>query len=314
MTKRQGELLAALRDASPGGATAKLCALLADDLLERAIGDLVTPRVTAEHVVKILAAGAAGPAAARRLTAPVLEWAETYRDDKQPLGKLVPPEIAGAARDLAAHGFTPDRKVVQALLASDPVHRFMREAMSEALMAYAKGTPMSGLVGLGKKMAEAAVARTGALGAAIERGTNDVVDTALAALLERVTDVLTDPRRARDQAALRRALVDATLGLRARDGAREGERARPLEIAEIVRRHASAWAARPEAASELEDVIVAALGDDLGRPARELLIELGVLAAVRAALVDGLGRALRPALHGEAFAAWLAELTGEARG
>jgi hypothetical protein len=307
-------LLARLADDAPGGARARLAALVADELLARPVGELVAPRAVAEAGVALCAAGAASDEAVARLAKPAVDLADDLHDDSERLSALVPADIVHTVRDLAAHPYTPDRKVAEKLMSSDVVRQALREAIAAALEATTQKSPVGGLMGLGKKMAEQAMARSGALGAMIESKSSELVDAALAALLERVVDIVCDPARAKEQAALRRALVDSALGLRGRDLARELRRSQPLKIAAIVRKHVGAWAARPEAVDELEDLVRRLVADDLPRPAGEVLAELGLAAPARAALQASIERAMAPVVRAPAFAAWLDELLHGAQG
>jgi hypothetical protein len=285
----------------------KFIALLADDLLARPIGELVAPRALAESFRRLLLAVCESDAAILRVLQPLLAFAEAAHEGKERVRDLVPREINATLHDLADYPYTPDRHVVSRLLAADPVKQFLRDLVAESIEAFTGKlkTPLAGLTGLGK-----AVGLGGIMGAAqdrLSRGSSELIDVALDALLARLVDQLCDPRNARDQAALRIALLDALLGLRARDLARELERARPVDLAELVRQHVRAWAERADAVDELVKLVDAAIAADFAVPLGEAATAWGIHAAVRAALVDGLGRLLLPFLRSPAFAAWRSE-------
>jgi hypothetical protein len=291
----------------------QLIHLLADDVLARPIGELVAPRAAAEQFRRMLVAICASDAAILRILAPVLAYAEAVHEEKARVRDLLPPEIQATLHDLAEYEYTPDRHVVSRLLASDPVKQFMRDLVAESIDAFSSKlkAPLAGIMGLGKAAAETAKSRTGALGALmgaaqdrLSRGSSDVIDAALDALLARLVDQLCDPKHAREQAALRTALLDSALALRARDVARELERARPMDVAEIIREHVGAWAARPEAVDDVVKLLDAAIAADFAQPLGEAAQAWGIHAAVKAALVDGLGRLLLPFLRSPAFVAW----------
>jgi hypothetical protein len=294
----------------------KLIHLLADDLLARPIGELVAPRQAAETFRRLVAAVCDSDAAILRLLAPILAAAEAAHDDKARLRDLLPPEINATLHDLADYRYTPDRHIVSKLLASDPVKQFMRDLVAESIEAFSGKlkAPLAGIMGFGKAAADSAKARTGALGALVgaaqdrlTRGSSDVIDAALDALLARLVDQLCDPKNAREQAALRTAVLDSALALRARDVARELERARPLDVAEIVRGHVRRWAARPEAVDDVVRLLDTAIAADFAQPLGEAAQAWGLHAPVRAALIEGLGRLLHPFLKSPAFAAWQKE-------
>jgi hypothetical protein len=294
----------------------RLIHLLVDDVLARPIGELVAPRAAAESFRRLVLAVCDSDAAVFRILQPVLAFAEAAREDKARVRELVPAEINATLHDLAEWPYTPDRHVVGRLLASDPVKQLLRELVAESIEAFTGKlkTPLAGIVGLGKAVGE----RTGALGALansmvgaaqdrLSKGSADVIDAALDALLARLIEQLSDPRHARDQAALRVALLDSGLALRARDLARELERARPVELAELVRGHVRAWARRPEATAEVVRLIDAALAADFAQPLGDAATGWGLHAAVRHALTDALGRLLLPFLGSSAFLAWQKE-------
>jgi len=293
-----------------------LIALLVDDVLARPIGELVAPRALAENCRRILLAVCDSDAAIVRLLQPVLAAAEAAHEGKERVRDLVPPEVNATLHDLAHYAYTPDRHVVSRLLASDPVKQFMRDLVAESIDAFTSKikSPIAGIVGLGKAAAETAKARTGALGALVgaaqdrlTKGSSDVVDAALDALLARLVDQLCDPKNAREQAALRVALLDSALALRARDVARELERARPMEVAEIVRAHVRRWAARPEAVDDVVRLLDAGIAADFAQPLGEAATAWGIHAAVKVTLHDALARLLLPFLRSPAFAAWQKE-------
>ncbi len=302
----------------PADPEERLIALLVDDVLARSIGELVAPRALAESFRRTVLAVCDSEAAVLRILQPLLAAAEAAREDKDKarVRDVLPREINATLHDLAEWPYTPDRHVVSRLLASDPVKQFMRDLVAESIDAFTSKikSPLAGIVGLGKAAAESAKARTGALGALVgaaqdrlSKGSSDVVDAALDALLARLVDQLCDPKNARDQAALRVALLDSALALRARDLGRELERARPVEAAEIVRAHVRAWAVRPDAVDEVVRLLDAAIAADFTQSLGEAAQAWGIHAAVRAALVDGLGRLLLPFLRSPAFTAWQKE-------
>jgi hypothetical protein len=294
------------------GPRAQLGGLIIDELLARPVGALVDARGLAHTLVPIIAAAAASDELVARFVDPVVDLVDALHDESERLAQLLPRDVVHTVRDLAAHPYTPERKVVERLLGSDALRQALTEALAAALDATAQKSPMGGLMGLGRKMAAEAVAKSGALGAMIESKSAELVDAALGALLERVVDIVTDPRRAKEQAAIRRALCDSILALRGRDVARELRRVQPARIAEIVRRHVATWAGRgDEAEAELSALIERLVGDDRARPAGEVLDELGLGEGVRAALLARLDRELSAVVRTQTFAVWLGRLVEE---
>jgi hypothetical protein len=285
----------------------RLIDLLVDDLLARPIGELVAPRAAAESFRRLVLAVSASDAAVLRILQPVLAYAEAVHEEKKRVRDLLPAEINATIHDLAEWPYTPDRHVVSKLLASEPVKEFARGLVSESIEAFTGKlkTPLAGITGLGK-----AVGLGGLMGAAtdrLSRGSSDMIDAALDALLAKLVDQMCDPKNARSQAELRVAFLDSGLALRARDVARELERARPVELSEVVRKHVHAWATRPEATDDVVKLIDAAIAADFTQPLGEAATAWGIHAAVRAALHDALGRLLLPFLQSPAFAAWQKE-------
>ncbi len=291
--------------------------LLVADVLARPIGELVSPRAAAESFRKVVLAVSGSEAAVMRIVAPLLTVAEEAANDKRRVRELLAPELIATLRELADWPYTPDRRVVEKLLASDQVKQFARELVAESIEAFTGKlkSPISGIMGFGKAAAETARKSTGALGAfagsmvasaqdRFSKGSGEVIDAALDALLARLIEQVCDPKHAKEQAALRMALLESGLALRARDLARELERTRPVEAAELIRGHVHAWASRPDAVEEVVQLLDAVLAADFAEPLGEAARAWGVHAAVRGALHDGLGRLLLPFFRSKAFAGW----------
>jgi hypothetical protein len=318
-------ILAKLRDASPEGAVARLAALLVDDAMGRTIGELVGVRAGAAALKDILRAFAANDAAEARVVRAVTEAEERIGVEKRPLGSFVPPALKMGARELAAVPLTPSRDVVMRLVDREPVRKLVRAQVTDTLVAFGRraASPMAdnplarGLGGLGK-LAMGQASKPGAFGALasavsgeverqVEKRAADFADTAVDGILSGLADQISDPSRAKEQAAVRQALIEGVLELTGAEVLALGRGPTASRVA-VARRALAAWVADDSFERDVESFAGALLAQEAARTLGEVLAELGLRDVVAARAKELVLPRVAAVVGGEPFAQWLGSL------
>lgn len=312
-------------------ATRALAEAIVAGLREERLRDVLDPAELSEALVRWAAAlSAEGPISARVERA-IDEGLVALAKERRPLGKVLPEAARRSALEAADRSFTIDRDVLRKVLDRPPVRRLLRELFFDALVAFgekvrapvADSSIARSFGGLGKFAAEKVKERTGSLGqlasgvAGAVRGeverqwdkrSVEVADAALHGILGRLVEALGDPGRAREQAALRQAIVEGVLEVTGEELAAEVRRYGPDAAAKRARVALAAWASSKEARGQAKQAIEALLGRDLDRKVGVLLDEWGLSER----FADELARALQPRLAAlfasDAFGGFLAEL------
>jgi hypothetical protein len=318
-------LLERLRDPSENGAAARLAGLLVEDALARTAFELVDVRFTAAALRDAVRALTSSDAATARIVAAITAAEAAVAAEARPFGALLPAPLGLAARELASLPSTPPRDVVIKLLDREPLKKLLRAQVTDTLIAFGRraASPVSdnpiarGLGGLGKR-ALGAGGKSGALGALasavsgeverqVEKRANDFADTAVAGILEGLADQISDPTRAREQSAMRLALLDGLLELTGAEAA-QLVRAPAVDRVAAVRKALAAWSAQDSFEGDIETVVTAALAGDGGRTLGEIVADLGLRDVVATRARELVQRRLSPFVQGEAFAKWLEAL------
>ncbi len=320
------ELLARLRDGSDDSPSARLAALLVDDVLARPLHELVETTAIATATRDALLAWTASDAGAARVVAD-LERARTLAGAQRgPVGELLPVPVRVALRDLAKLPVVARRDAVLKLVDRPSLRQAIRGQLVRTLVDFGRkvSSPVSdnpiarGLGGLGKLAGQ--IAKPSPLGAIasavsgeverqIDKRASDFADTAVAGILSGIADQASDPANVASQAALRLELLEGLLGLTGADlGAlAEGNVAEQVAIA---RRALAAWAADPAFVATIEGPIQLALALEAARTIGDLLDGLGVRAAVTGHARGFVRRAIGHVVQTEAFATWLSLAMG----
>lgn len=324
-------LLLRLRDRAPTGPVAALASLAVDDLLERALSDLVDPALLSAVLHERVPTHLASPGAARAFEsalASLLQWLDQHPG---PLGEHLSEDARRSLRSSARRPFLPDRELLNHLFNGPAVRGLIRDSVVDVLVSFGRrlGSPVAeskvakGFGDLGRFAAKGA----GALGALAgnvmgalseevgrqaERMAEQSSDAAVTRLIQKLVEGLSDPARAGEQAAMREAVVAGALGL---TGA---------QLASQLRRNSLG-----PAASDLREALASFLGSEQGRALvgeavsgllarrgsqklRELLAEFELLESFRATALEAARAWLAPLVGSEAFAAWVLAVAGEA--
>ncbi len=316
-----------LRDPSPDGAAARLAALLVDDALGRTLNEHIDVKVTAAAVRDALRAFAGSDAAAAWVTATAEEGEKTLAAEKRTLGALLSPSWRAGAHDLAALEVTPPRDVIEKLLDREPLKKLLRAQVIDTLVAFGRraASPVAdnaiarGIGGLGK-LAMGQAGKPSAFGALanavsgeverqVEKRATDFADTAVAGIVSGLATQLSDPARAKEQVAMRLALLDGFLELTGAEVAQLGRGPVKQRVA-VVRKTLAAWAAEASFEADVEALVAGVLAKEGGRTLGEVLGDLGVGEVVAERGREAVRARLAKFVEGAGFAAWVAEVVG----
>ena len=310
-------VLERLRDPSAEGAAGRLAWLLVDDALGRTLSDLLDVRFFAAALREGIRAFASSDAAAARMAAIVEEGEKTLAAEKRTIGAL----------DFAALALTPPGDVIEKLLDREPVKKLLRAQVIDTLIAFGRkaASPVAdnpiarGLGGLsklalgqgGKPSAFGAIANavSGEVERQVEKRATDFADIAVAGILDGISAQLSDPARAKEQAALRLALLDGFLELTGAEVATLGRGPTAARVA-VARKTLAAWAAEETFEAELEALATALLAKDVGRTLGDVLRDLGLEDVVSEKAREIVRRRVAAFVAGERFAEWLQTLIG----
>ena len=318
------DLLARLRDPGEEGASARLAALLVDDVLETPVGQLIDPAQVVSALREGLREITASAAAARHVVTR-LEAARALLSGRDtPIGQAVPAALREGLRALASLPLLARREAVLKLLDRQSFRQLVRAQLTQTLADFGRRatSPVSdnalarGLGGLGKLAGQ--IARPGALGAIasavsteferqVDKRASDFADTAVAGVLAGIAEQASDPARAEQQAALRLELLE---GLFALTGAELTDLARGSIEAQVtaVRRALSAWVESPGFARDVVPPLGALVALEGPRPLGALLDDLALRESVGSHARQVVRAALSRLTAGPAFEAWLVEL------
>jgi len=320
-------VLEKLRDPSPEGASARLAALLVEDALRRPLSELFDVPFAVGALREGLRAFASSDAAAARVIQIVGEGERTLAAEKRTIGALLSPSLRTGAHDFAAVPATPPRDVIEKLLDREPLKKLLRAQVIDTLVAFGRraASPVSdnaiarGLGGL-SKLALGQANKPSAFGAIanavsgeverqVEKRAADFADTAVAGILAGIAAQLSDPARAKEQAAMRLALLDGFLELTGAEVTQLGHGPVAERVA-VARKALAAWSAEPSFDADVEALASAVLAKEAARSLGDVLADLGLKDVVSAKAKELVQRRVSSFVSGEAFAEWLGLLLG----
>lgn len=322
------DLLTRLR-AQPGHLDA-LARLLVDDLLGRALGEVVDPERTAAMLASTLRDWLASERGEERLLAWWADALDRIEAQPRPLRELVPDELREAAEALAAHPYQPDRATLLQLLDRPPVRKLLREILQNTLVDFGKkvaapvrSAQISRGLGAFGNLGERAKRRAGVLGTLaeevagavggelerqVERKAKEFASTALSSVLQRIVDLLADPERADDQAALRQALLEGAWEWTGPVAAAELRRADPKTIASVLHEALAALTGRDDFEATVRGWVDDLLQEQGHLTLHDFLEDLDVLDSFTQHTTELLGQRAQDFVTTAAFAGWLEAL------
>jgi hypothetical protein len=299
-----------------------------DEALCKTVRDLVDVRFAAAALRDGVRAFASSETAAARVVNTLTDAERMLAVEKRTIRARVSPALLVGAHDLASIASTPPREIIVKLLDREPLKKLLRAQVTDTLIAFGRkaASPVAdnaiarGLGGL-SKLAMGQASKPSAFGAIanavsgeverqVEKRATDFADTAVAGIIDGIATQLSDSSRAKEQAAMRLALLDGFLEL---SGAQIALLARgPIaERVAVVRKTLAAWSAEASFESDVESVVKTVLAKDAERTLGELLAELGLLDVVATRAKELVRRRVSELVAGEPFAQWLRGLLGE---
>lgn len=318
------ELLTRLRDPSDDGPSARLAALVVDDVLATPVARLVEPGLVVAALRDSLRACTSSDAAAASVVQR-LEGARAWLSGHDgAVGDRVPPALRDGARTFVQLPMPARREAVLRLLDRPGVKQVIRAQLAQTLADFGRraASPVSdnalarGLGGLGKLAGQ--IARPSPLGAIasavsgeverqVEKRASEFADTAVAGVLAGIAEQASDPARATQQAALRLELLDGLLALTGSDVAELARGSVPAQVA-TVRKGLAAWVASADFARDVEQPLAWLVAREGERPVGDLLDDLALRGPVRLHACQVVRAGLARLVATDAFVAWLDEL------
>ena len=318
-------VLERLRDPSAEGAAGRLARLLVNDALGRTLSDVFDVHFFAGALREGIRAFASSDVAAARVAAIVEDAEKTLAAEKRTIGALLPASIKTGAHDFAALALTPPGDVIEKLLDREPVKKLLRAQVIDTLVAFGRkaASPVAdnsiarGLGGL-SKLAFGQGSKPSAFGAIanavsgeverqVEKRATDFADIAVAGILDGISAQLSDPARAKEQAALRLALLDGFLELTGAEVATLGRGPVAARVA-VARKTLAAWAAEASFEADVKALVTVLLAKEAGRTLGEALGDVGLKDVVSETSREMVRRRIAAFVAGERFAEWLQEL------
>ncbi len=310
-------------------ATARVTELLLDALLGQPIHKVLVPELHAQLVVAVLRQQLRAPLPLlNQAVVAAVAWLRTQGT----IGQGLPTPVVALLRELVRRPYMPERELLLGVLALPPLRALTRELMVGTLLDYGRKLragaaepppghkappPKGGFSALGR-LASEAVRKGSAVAMAVAPGVTNAVsdeferqlqrrsveftESAVEDLMSRAATTLTEPARQADQLALRQALLEHVLSQRGPVLARELERMEPHAVSELVRVAALSWFTRDTAVAELVALLQKVRAQAPDKSIAALLEELGVLAAVRTALLQLFVQSAAPLVESGALA------------
>lgn len=315
--------LARLRDPGPDGASEKLAALIVDDVLGRKVKELVDPKHAAEALLDGIRAFVTSDAAEARVTSELERATKELAAQPGTIGSQIPAPLREGLRTLIQMRAEPQKEAILKLLDRDPVRAMLRAQVIDTLIQFGKkaASPVAdnpiarGLGGLGKSMLGQIASRPSPLGSLanavsseverqVEKRATDFADTACDGILLGMATQVSDPARAKEQAAVRLALLDGFFEMTGADLA-DLTRADVGERVKAVRKALGAWAGEASFVADVEAIVTKAMAKDAERTLRDLLDDVAIADSVAKTARTVVRRRIDAIVGGDAFASWL---------
>lgn len=279
-------LLERLRAGAP-----RLAELLVDDALATPATDLIEPtRAFIDSAAQVLS---------ETTLAALLSRLPASR-----LSSALPAGVLASARRVAELDWRLPRELTMRVLGRGPVRRLLREQVLRTLVDFARRATAGlteNIVARGiSKIAFGTRSRPTPLGALAE----GFADTAVDEVIEGIAAELADPTRAREQAAIRKAVLDALLE---ETGPELAALAAPQLSPLLTTARAALADWKPTFVADVTAALERLFAGEARRPLGELLADLGLREVVVAHALPLVRRRLDEFMGKPAFARWLAD-------
>lgn len=314
-----------LRDPN-GHALTALSRLMVDDTTATPLRELVHPRWIASQLATALEAFSQGDLAhtflARRLDASMAEWKE--RDELA--GSWFPSEVDAPLREVLKHPWTPEMAITLRILDQPAMRNLVASVLTKMLtrfrgrMTQMSSTMDGGLLkslggraakrgrGLFGGVADLADSVANAVKEEVEHGfedkVRDFVSSATRDAMKSIAEYLSDPSHAEAFADLRVGVLDVLLDTPVGELATEAEKARPMEILDVVVIAIRQTVQDPAFVDRTEQRVAAVLDETGDGTLAAWLEEAGLLEVWTATTTDFLTQRLTAIVATDAFEAW----------
>jgi hypothetical protein len=311
-----------VQDPADGAATDRLAIMLLDQLFATR-ADAVVPlgRVSAWARLA-MHAWLESDEASKTLERALEDTVAQLSARKQTLRETLPKDLQVTLLEMYGRPYSPDRRVVMALLDRPPMRALIRELVLDtvtafgARMAAPAASVTKGLGGLARFAAEQVKSRGGAIGGLVgavstevqnqlERRSGDFADAAISGVLSEIADAVCDPKRAHEAAALRVETMKGALELTLPQLARELINLDVPGGANVLREGLARWLESGEATKLVEGAVGQVKSE---RTVGQVLESIGQLEPARVIGRELLRLRLHALFASPEYAAWLGEL------
>ncbi|MFL5321662.1 MAG: hypothetical protein ACJ790_18510 [Myxococcaceae bacterium] len=225
------------------------------------------------------------------------------------LAEVMPDEVVSALKEWARKPWSPrDESLLKAF-----DHQPVRELISRLLVQAVADFATAGTAGAPSKRKGAISSFIGSLGQDVggwlEEHAEDFARHAVSGVLHRVIDELSDPRKAKQQAMLREAIVTGVLSIPSEDIVEELERFDIPGAAKIFRRAIGTWLESPEGARTFTRWTRALLEPHWQRKLAEVVRENGLENVVRTHLPRIVEQRVRAFAESDEFRKFVREVS-----
>jgi len=255
-----------------------LADLMVDHALTRTVQELASDHAIHDQVVEVVRILAASQALRDRSLQTLQDWLAAHRHDSRTLGELLPSEARSLLETLLEKPWTPSRNMVVDALSDQTMRDVVRELVAGELKVFASSlrnidTGMLG--GLGGKAASKGRSLFGGVAGGlmssvkgeltklIDRALGEQLSGATDATIERLADLVCDPKRAPAFAAFRVRALGIAMDHSIADAIKEFEKLNPKESAELVADSLQGFVQSPDAPDRIRDLVQAAI-EELG--------------------------------------------------
>lgn len=300
--------------------------LLTEDALNRPVEELIDPDWLADRLVEGLRASSGDERTRAWVRERVTEARRRLETQQGTLASRIPLERVEPVKELLRRPYTPDPRVVRALLDHRAVRALIRDLLQQALTEYANKVQIpKGAVdvlrqsplGRGRfaQLAEVAQSAARVVGSEVERQLEfkirEFVDGAITRGIEITVAHFCDPEHAEDIGDWRADSVDVLLALPVQTWRRELDKLDPErlvdDLAALLRAVVASESLRDQARAGLREAVRA--GE--GMSARAFLDGSGLEEGWRPHIEDLLTTRARAFVHTDAFEEWLQALAAD---
>ncbi len=311
-----------VQDTADGAATDRLALMLLDQLFATRV-DAVVPLGRVSTWARLaLDAWLKSPEASKTLERALEETVSRLSARKQTLRETLPKDLQATLLEVYGRPYSPDRRVVMALLDRPPMRELIRALVLDtvtafgARMAAPAASVTKGLGGLARFAAEQVKSRGGAIGGLVgavsnevqnqlERRSGEFADAAISSVLSEIVDAVCDPKRAHEAAALRVETMKGALELTLPQLSRELINLDVPGGAEVLRQGLERWLQSGEATKLVEGAVAEVKSE---RTVGQALQSMGQLEPARVIGRELLRLRLHALFASPEYAAWLTEL------